>query len=166
MHRCTKKLSPTFTISTRVTLEHLMISRLHLYGSISRPTPAPPIEPGQAAPSGDASRRTPQSPFGGQACALTKTVHPAQLAGQVTGGTGSRLPPTLRSAPSGDTLRVRCATRGVLRDAKTRTEQGVSRIRQQKSISCLAMIVKLNTPLGGSASWHGSGVKQSCAERR
>jgi hypothetical protein len=114
MHRCTKKLSPTFTISTRVTLEHLMISRLHLYGSISRPTPAPPIEPGQAAPSGDASRRTPQSPFGGQACALTKTVHPAQLAGQVTGGTGSRLPPTLRSAPSGDTLRVRCATRGVL----------------------------------------------------
>ena len=38
-----------------------------------------------------ASRRTPQSPFGGQACALTKTVHPAQFAGQVTGGTGSWL---------------------------------------------------------------------------
>jgi len=71
-----------------------------------------------------ATRRTPQSPLGGQACALKKIVHPAQFAGQVhlqpaqvqAGGTPGR---TGCRQAAGCPLRF---TPGVLRD---RSETGV-----------------------------------------
>jgi hypothetical protein len=71
--------------------------------------------------------------------ALTKTVHPAQFAGQVTGGTGSWLPPTLRSAPftlhpPGMLREVCCARDDVpLRFAAGRISQSV-RFKQNSNL--------------------------------